>query len=113
MHFDEEKLDPGLLEKYVLGLCNITEQKQIESLVAEDPSLAGKIEEMRSAVRCYCTSCYSDKIKSILKGKGDTVHCKSVDTDARLLNLGEDRKPSTFMQKVTSFLRSFLPFSGW
>lgn len=107
MHSDEEKWDPGLLEKYVLGLCNITEQKQIESLVAEDPSLAEKIDDMRKAVKCYCTSCYSDKVKSILKGKSDTLHCKSVDHKSQLLSLSEKRKPSTLLQKLTSFLRSF------
>jgi len=113
MHVDEEKWDSSLLQKYVLGLCDLSEKKEVESLIEADPELAKKIAEMHKAVKCYCTSCYTDKVKSILHGKGNKIHCKSAKQDARLLNLNEENRSAGPIQKVTSFLRSFLPFSGW
>lgn len=111
MHVDEEKWDAGLLEKYVLGLCNATEKQKVESLIARNPGVSGKVDEMHKAVKCYCSSCYSDKVKSILRGQNKMVNCKSSVGPARMKDLFEEKHP-TILQKLIGFLRSLLPFSN-
>lgn len=110
MHVDEEKWDAGLLEKYVLGLCTASEKKQVESLIADNPDLADKLQEMHKALKCYCTTCYSDKVKSILRGHGGAMRCQSAKEDTRMVNLGMEAESSTLLRRLTSLLRGFFPF---
>ncbi|MCB0667930.1 MAG: hypothetical protein KDC80_19020 [Saprospiraceae bacterium] len=111
MHIDEEKWDAGLLEKYVLGLCNATEKHRVESLIARNPELLEKVDEMHKAVKCYCSSCYSDKVKSILRGQNEMVNCKSSVGPARMKDLPEEKHP-TILRKLIVYLRRILPFSN-
>jgi anti-sigma factor RsiW len=71
MQCDEEKQEwtQGLLEKYVLGLCNATERKEVESLVQRNPKIGQHIEGMKNAMHCYCTSCHDKKVTSIVHSR--------------------------------------------
>ena len=66
---EEEGLGSGLLEEYILGICSPSEKKHIEKLAAGNKNIATMIVRMRKAMHCYCSSCHSEKIKSIRSSK--------------------------------------------
>ncbi|NND33301.1 MAG: hypothetical protein HKN76_11985 [Saprospiraceae bacterium] len=62
---EEKIVHAGLIEEYVLGICEPRERERVERLADEDPKIAALITDMQKAMHCYCSSCHSDKIKSI------------------------------------------------
>ncbi|MCB0684988.1 MAG: hypothetical protein KDC53_00645 [Saprospiraceae bacterium] len=105
MHIDEEKRDSALLEKYVLGLCNMSEQKEVESLISRNPEIASRVGEMRKAVKNYCSSCYGDKVQSILKGKDTSISCRSTNDKPKLRHLAM-KESGGWWHRICVFLRS-------
>jgi anti-sigma-K factor RskA len=81
----EEKLESGLLQKYVLGICEPEERDHIEKLAATDHKIARLIDNMKKAMHCYCTSCHSDKVKSIHSTTkvANSSHCAGIDKDQK------------------------------
>jgi hypothetical protein len=110
MQCDKEKrevMQEGLLEKYVLGLCNASEKEAIEGLIKSNPSIGDQIGRMKKAVKCYCGSCHSDKVKSILSGKTRS----SQNTKQEIENNSTDASHNydSLIGKTVTDIREFLP----
>ena len=110
MQCDKEKREvtqAGLLEKYVLGLCNASEKGEIEKLIKSNPEIAERIGKMQKAVKCYCTSCHSNKVKSILRGKNKSVANSQPEFDDRKVDLSQTT--DGVIGKTLAYIRELLP----
>lgn len=110
MQCDKEKREvthAGLLEKYVLGLCNSSEQEEFERLINSNPEIADQIAQMKKAVKCYCTSCHSSKVKSILRGKNESSPNPKFDINSERIGLSHHSKG--VFEKTLAFVRELIP----
>ncbi len=107
----KERMQAGLLEQYVLGLCTREEKKAIESLAAKDAETAELVLRMRKALDCYCTTCNKPKVHSIVKAKesANPDHERSKKPRGKLISLNCDRK-SAGKSQIQSFFRKI---KGW
>jgi anti-sigma-K factor RskA len=110
MQCDKEKREvtqAGLLEKYVLGLCNASEKEEIEGLIRSNPEMAEQIGQMKKAVHCYCTSCHSDKVKSIIRGKNQSSSNPNPDMNSS--EAGLSHSSQGVIGKTLAYIRELLP----
>ena len=113
MQCDEEKRDgmqSGLLEKFVLGLCDTTERKEVESLMTRNPQIAEQIDSMKKAMKCYCTSCHGDNITSIIRSKITSFArplCRPSSQEAKMLHLSSRTESPTGVTRFLNQLKDF------
>ncbi|MBK8502893.1 MAG: hypothetical protein IPL46_12145 [Saprospiraceae bacterium] len=110
MQCDKEKREvaqAGLLEKYVLGLCNASEKEAIEKLIKANPAIGNQIGQMKKAVKCYCGSCHSDKVKSILSGRNQTS--QNPNPEMKSNSLGVSRTSGSVIANSLACIREFPP----
>ncbi len=58
---DAESDITGLIEKYVLALCDEEETRAVEQLAAQDEALAKQIRSAQHGLTKYCQSCREEK----------------------------------------------------
>lgn len=112
MQCDEEKQEwrQGLLEKYVLGLCNASERKEVESLMQHNPKIGQQIAGMKNAVQCYCSSCHDKQVTSILHSKKPDNRPLSGSGPAKLIPMSCDASaPGLIRRLLLRFKYIFSP----
>ena len=105
----EEGLQAGLLEEYILGICSPSEKEHIEKLAAGNKNIASTIDRMRKAMHCYCSSCHSEKIKSIRGSKiphKETV-AGTATAQSKLFKLPCAERHSSLINAIGSTVKRF------